>query len=109
MAEGNSSALSLMVASLFLQLLEFLGCSVGLCVFVLLPVLRMVSVLPASLSCITFLSLLELKGFLKILHSLRSKAAINLGKSAALKLSEMILADNLPPKSLSCLKCLSND
>ncbi|RLW02592.1 hypothetical protein DV515_00007241 [Chloebia gouldiae] len=38
----------------------------------------MVSVLPVSLSCTTFLSLLELKGFLEILHSLRSKAALNL-------------------------------
>lgn len=38
------SGLNLIVNSLFLQLLEFLWCSVGLCVFILLPVPRMVSV-----------------------------------------------------------------
>ncbi|TRZ09964.1 hypothetical protein HGM15179_017143, partial [Zosterops borbonicus] len=35
-------------------------------------------VFPVSLSCIASLSLLELKGCLKILHSLRSKAPLNL-------------------------------
>lgn len=79
----------------------------GSVLFVLPPALRMLPVLPLSLSCLPFLSLLKLKGFLKTLHS-EIKPPVNLAQSAALELSEVTLVDNLPPKSLSCLKCLSS-
>lgn len=55
---------------------------------------------------ITFLTVLKLKGILKILHSQRSKAAVKPGKSALWDLFEVISVDNLPTKSLACLKCL---
>lgn len=80
-------------------------------VFIFLPLLRMDSV--PSQCClsswtinISFLTVLKLKGILKILHSWRSKATVNLGKSASLDLFEVISVDNLPTKSLACLKCL---
>lgn len=53
-----------------------------------------------------FLTVLKLKGILKILHSQRWKAAVNLSKSALLELFEVVSADNLPTKSLACLECL---